>query len=291
MKKLPVILALLLICGGLLTQAAEREARIISLVGIDFATAQALSEDLLSPDGRMVYISSQLAVLVSDYPANVAAIAARLRQVAAATANIRITLRFAGQQTTHNHGFSITTAPWQVRSGSGRSGWPQVEQFELRAQRTDTLRNTTMNLMTLSGQSATIWTGREEPQWHVVESFIRRPGIVLSRHGQPFVWQAYERTIERVGAEMMIQPRLLSNGLIEVNVFPRVTYRTAERRDYLDIETLKTTVIVAPGTDLPIGQNIREHSERLHNLFGPTFFNDANNRSLLDISVRAEVVR
>ncbi len=291
MKKFIAFLALFLISGGLLTQAADREVKIISLGGIDFATAQAISQDLLSPDGRMVYISSQRAVLINDYPDNVAAIEALLGQVTAATPNIRITLSFAGQQRTQSHGFGISGAPWQVRTGSGRAGWPRVEEFELNAQRTDAFRNTAMTLMTLSGNTATIWVGREEPEWRVVEAFISRPDIVLTRNGQPFIWQAYERTIQRVGAEMMIQPRLLANGLVEVNVFPRVTYRTPEGSEHLDVETLKTTVIVAPGRDVPIGQNIREHSERLRSLFGPAFFTDASHRSLLDITVRAEVVR
>ena len=95
-----------------------------------------------------------------------------------------------------------------------------------------------------------------------------------------------------MGSSLQILPRYLGNNLIEVEVFPQVSYLDGNRRKrYVKFERISTKVILRSGQKMNIGGVINKQKDFYTNLFGPDFISDKTGNSILDMTISAEIMK
>ncbi|HNQ99569.1 MAG TPA: hypothetical protein PKN52_06185, partial [Trueperaceae bacterium] len=157
-----------------------------------------------------------------------------------------------------------------------------------------TTQNTSQFIMTMSGHAATLWVGRTIPDPSWLNHVRFRPTVVVMPRGGGAVvipGNDPEWVWSDVGARLMVLPYYLDNGLIDVEIYPEVTYLDGQgRRQAIRTESVSTRLTVRDGQRVSIGGVVDENREFYVNLFGPDLLSRDNSTSILDMYLTCHVM-
>jgi len=156
-------------------------------------------------------------------------------------ANDDIVLSSPGGKIARNNGIRIGVGAGDFRA-----------QFEADLRTTKSTGREEMFLTVLSGSEGSIRVGRE--------TYFDRLGY-WAPGGYTVLFEA-----EFLGADLVVRPRVLADGLIEVELYPRFTARGGRRA--VDVTELATTVRVRDGQAIIVGSATTGRSEVGAALFG-----------------------
>lgn len=247
-----------------------------ALRSLSFEEAREIAEPFLSPEGKLGYASSRGLLIIHDHPANIATVRKLLQEVDTAPVNIRVEVSFAESGEARTGAVGIDTGGVVVvHDGDGThvqgSAVGVVRQTHVRGQ-----ESSSQFVLAGNNRPARIWVGSEvaDPVW-VFEYGCRR-----GWWRQDYVWR-------ELGASLWVQPRLLPDGNIELEVYPKVTARGAEPLA-VDVKELATRVVVAEGQAVSLGGLDEAKSAVYRKLLGVGKVFSGRN---LAVTLRASVMR
>lgn len=234
---------------------------------------------LLSKEGKIVILADRRKVLVQDTGEVLEVVRMAMKGMSAPKANVRISLRFSDNGAHSDQGVRVG---YQVGNRDIQVGDPRLSRnsvvIEGKHRSHTTTSVSTQFLVVQSGRSASIVVGREVP---LVDYFRRLAvGYGIVRQDTAFRW-------ESIGTELAISPRVLGNGLVEVEVTPRITALANGRYQTVDYKTLTTRVTVKPGMEVSIGGFSKASSEFNQNFFQGGSGGSGDQR--IGFSLRADV--
>jgi hypothetical protein len=144
---------------------------------------------------------------------------------------------------------------WPVVVEDGKIKNDSLELSGKRSRRSGSAR-TSGELLTRAGGEAQIWVGEtvKEPMW-------------VYEYGRRRSWWQAEFKEYNFGASLWVRPKLLNTGMIEVQVFPRITSRTGKRLS-VDMKELTVTVYARDGQTVRIGGMDRQKRDAYSKLLG-----------------------
>jgi hypothetical protein len=95
---------------------------------------------------------------------------------------------------------------------------------------------------------------------------VKQP-IWLYQYGRRRAWWQAEFSEYNFGASLWVRPELLPTGLVEVEVFPRITTRTDDRLG-IDVKELTVKVYARDGQTVTIGGMDRQKRDVYSKIFG-----------------------
>lgn len=234
----------------------ERTLKMFRLVHSDYEDIQVLAGEFLSAKGTMRYVKGRNAVVVIDFPDNIAKIKTVIDTLEGhkPPVNIRIKVTFDDVQNSGHAGWGVETrGPVIVENGKVKK--VTVDAHAGKSEKT-TSSQTSQEILTGDGKPARIWVGEtvREPQW-VFEYGYRR------------AWWSGDYVEYNFGASLYVRPKQLNNGLIQVDVYPRLTSRTGKRLR-VDVKELTVSVLARDGQTVAIGGMDEKTCEAYSKIFG-----------------------
>ncbi len=274
---------------------------LIPLQSLPYETAETYCRPLLSAQGTLGHMPERGSVIVHDFRKNVDRIRETIKAMDRPAVNVRVEVDFMGTGSEAQDSLSVDLrrrGDPAVRNNlvfrDGRWVRPNEVRIGGGIQRGRTTQNTSQFIMTMSGHPATLWVGRTipDPSWlnHVrfrptVVVVPRRGGAVIIPGNDPeWVWRD-------VGSRLMVLPYYLDNGLIDVEIYPEVTYLDGEgRRQAIRTESVSTRLTVRDGQRVSIGGVVNDNREFYVNLFGPELLSRDDSTSILDMYLTCHVM-
>lgn len=290
MKRLIAIL--LLICAQTFAAPYHYKIKIIPLKAIGYETTKVICEPWLSKDGKMVYLKDRRAILIHDKQEVIDKIIKFLNDADTKREQIKVTVEFNDNAIIDSKEFGVDSKNWTIKVEDGKVKLPKIDGVNVAKKKGTVTRNTAMSLTTISGGSASLWVGKEVPEINYVELYLARPTTRLRHGGKLLVYADLEFQIRKVGAKLKMRPRLLASGLIEIDLYPEISYISEKgKRGSIEIESLTTTVTVMPNQKVHIGGLVGKKQDEYTSLFGPDFFRSEDSQRILKIFVTASVAK
>ena len=270
---------------------------------LSYDTIKEFCSPMLSKTGTMGYMPEKECVVVFDYKKN----AAKIREfIESATAqipdysnvNIKVEVSYQGV-----YGGGSLGLGGKVSYGGGQNNQLIIRDGKVMKPKSVTVRafdnstrgssNTTQFIVTRSGRPASIWAGKTivDPSW--LNNYKFRPLVIINNKNSTviipgetpdFVWT-------NVGAYLYILPKYLGDGLIDVEVFPVVSYLDGKgKKQAVRVESVSTRVTVKSGFKINIGGIVKGKNDFYSSFFGPNFIGEDNNTNLLDMYLTATVI-
>ncbi len=283
----------LLCCLSVMASDYDFKVRVLPLKSMDYAIVKKFCEPMLSENGAMADLKARRAVLVHDSPVVIEKVRKFIEQADVELKNIRITVEFAGDEVLQQKEFGTgSDGDWGIRVEDGKVKLPKVH--ELKAKKKD-LKNTSVNVMhlvTISGHAASLWVGKQIPEISYIKTYLARPGVKLRRRGKLLVLKDIDFEMRNVGATLRVRPQLLGEGVIMLELYPEISYISDKhhKRDVIQVESLSSKVVVAPGQKVHIGGAVSHKKKGYTNLFGPDFFKSEDGQKILKMYVTAEIL-
>jgi hypothetical protein len=275
--------------------------KLIRLQSLDFRTIDAVCRQWITKGGKLIHDKKLNAVLVYDTPQVVEKIQRFVAQNDSPPVNIRIDIESMGVQPTRDTNFGYRT-PKRHSKGhfvykDGKLVYKAPKKIIINAsdRRGTSSRLNSSFLVTKSGSPASLWSGKTmiDPSWlrwqkgrpdiYVVDN----KGMVVHIEGS-----LNDPKWANVGTALYILPRYLGNGLVEVEIYPTVTYLVGKgRKKTVKVENLSTKLVVKEGQRIPIGGVVSSKSKRYSNLFGPTFLKSREMSDVLNTYLKATVLK
>lgn len=291
MKKGFVLIYLLLSIFSTSIAAYGTTIKVLPLKALDYKTVNLFCRPMLSKGGAMAYLKSQRAVVVNDKKEVIAKIADFIKQAGGELKNIRITIDYAGSGHSQQQEFGLNSQFLGGINNRKRLGSARVHGVVAVNKSFSSARNTQMQLVTISGYAASLWVGKEVPEIKSIRNYILDPRANLYRLGNRVILNSVDFEMRQVGVKLLIRPVLQGDGLIRVELFPEVSYyNKKKRRDSLQVQSLKTAVVVSPGQRVSIGGLVSSKKNGYINLFGPDFFKNGEGQKILKMFVTAKVL-
>jgi len=248
----------------------------VYLRSLSFEEAREIAEPFLSEKGRLGFLASRNLLIIHDYDENIEAVRKAIARIDTDPVNIRITVTFDEARGQSGAAAGVRDAHVTVthRDGDIRVTGSGVVVLGARDRRIRDV--TTQSILTANGRAASIWVGETvaDPVW------VRKYGLL---HG----WWEQEIVTRHLGASLWARPRLLPDGTIEIEVWPRITAR-GRRRLSVDVKEVATRVVTRDGQPVRIGGVDRSRRETYRRLFGiGRVFNGRD----LSITLTPQVVR
>lgn len=293
----------------------EETSKLVPLETVSFKTVKRICDPLLSQKGTIAFLPERNTVIVFDKQSVVDKICALIKKIDMPAVNIRVDVDFleAGKSRNDrlNVRFGNRKTPFinnQIRIVNGKM--VPINRIAVSAGKRSgtTSRNTSQFIMTKSGHAASIWAGRRivDPSW--LRNYRLQPTIIVPVGGGAIVIPGSDNDIvwSDVGASLYVLPRALGNDMIEVEVYPVVSYlvdepkdkrrhrghrRHRRRRQSVRVEDVSTKVTVKSGQRVSIGGVISSNKKFYTNLFGPDFLSRDESSSILDMYLTATIVK
>ncbi len=273
----------------------------IPLKSIDYQTVEQFCRPMLSETGTMGYMPEKNCVVVHDFKKNTAKIREFVESAASQLpdddVNVRVEVEFKGAGKSRKAGFGADLSYPEKQQGkiiiqNGKIVKPERINIDAYDNSGTTSSNTTQFIVTRSGFPARIWAGKRiaDPSWMNNYRFI--PLTIINRNNSTIIIPGNDPDIvwSNVGAYLYILPKYLGDGLIDVEVFPAVSYLDGKRREKsVRVESVSTRLTVKSGQKINIGGIVSGKDSFYRSLFGPDFINIDNNTSLLDMWLTATV--
>jgi len=157
-----------------------------------------------------------------------------------------------------------------------------------------TTRDNSSWIVTQSGRPASIFVGEEivDPTW--LNNYKLVPTVVVMSGGSvvkvpgslpDFKWR-------NVGTYLKVLPTLRDDGIINVEVYPEVSYVDGEgKKQAVKVESVSTSVDVVDGQVIPIGGVIDQHRDFYRDFFNAEFSRTGGGGGLLNITLKATVLK
>lgn len=265
---------------------------------LDYSTIKEQCEKLLSPDAYILTLPERNMIIVHDTAAKIAKIRELIGIVDSPAVNIRIDIISTNTGSAPNDRFSADIKHNDPKEKSKivivdkKIQKPKEINIDIVKGEQRTTRNNSTFLVTQSGKPASIFAGKEivDPNWLLNYKLVPTVivvgggGVVKIPGSTPdFVWR-------NVGSSLKILPILKDNGMIEVQVYPEISYIDGEgKKQAVKVESVTTTLTVANGQTIPLGGVIDKHREFYYNLFGPEFRRTGGG-GVLDMQLKATVI-
>lgn len=275
-------------------------AKLIQLRELKYEEILAIAKSMLSEEGTVGYIRSRNALMVYDQPRFVEKVRRLVADMDRDPVNIRIEIDFRneklleerGTEVTLNYGGKRPAKSPRIVIKDGKVQSPRSVDVRLTDRRTTTRSNTSQSITTRSGGAARLRVATQvaDPTWLKEYTLIPLEG---PRRGEPllFVETTEEREYRDVGSALYVEPTYMDNGLIEVEVFPVVTFVEGKgRKRRFRVQEVRTRVIVRPGQRVHIGGNDKAMRHYVDQLFGPDVRRREKDDDVLDIYLTAHVI-
>ncbi len=276
--------------GTFVYDAEDKEKpETIPLKSIDYENVRKICQPMLSEKGTLSYLSDRNAVLVFDKVKVIKKIRETIEAIDREPVNIRILVEYEGAVNESKQGIAFDWKPdndmhqvddprlkiTKAERGKVKIVGPDGLSLGAENRKTRQSSNNSMFISTMSGHPASIWAEKNivDPVW--LDNYFRQPGVVLIQNGSPYlIAESTPPLIMRnVGSSLMALPRLLDSGLINVELYPEVSYLDGNgRRRSIKVESLTTTVTVANGARVQVGGFGEGKSDAARSIFGPELF-------------------
>lgn len=272
-------LTLLLVCSTIVAIAAAAPVPEFKTYDIGFADASntvAMAGAMLGADGKVFFDASTHHLMVLASSNGHDQVAALIRQVNVPPHNVRIEVKYRGQELNTEREASVSGQGAVVR-GHG----PTRSAFQVRPRLTDTsstlTSSTAQQILVSSGHPASIFVGETVPYLEWIMDYGVRWGVV----GQQIAWQ-------QVGATLVVEPWVIGDGpLIRVRLTPELSGRVDGNPYRTRFTTVATEVVVNDGVPFSLG-GLKENKD-----FYSRFLvgvSQSGARQSLDIELTARIV-
>ncbi|HCE45723.1 MAG TPA: hypothetical protein DET40_19445 [Lentisphaeria bacterium] len=278
----------------------EFKYKLIPLKSIDFAIVDKICRPLLSKDGILTFEEKRGSILVGDYPENIEKIMKFLGDIDTDAVNIRIDVDFlntgssGGENLDVRVGYGKGIQPNQVIIVDGKVVKPK--SIDISASKTSggETRNTSQFIVTKSGFPASLFVGRTiaDPSWLYNYKFLP-PTVVVGGGSSVIIPASIPGFVMRdVGAKLMVLPKLRDDGLIEVEIYPEVSYIDGKgAKSSVRVESIVTKLTVQDGQKIYIGGAVSSNMNFYKSLFGPTLLSSDGKSNVLDMYLKASVMK
>lgn len=262
--------------GGAVQIKPPVDTGFYALRSIDPEEAKEIARQFLSPDGKVGYVASRNLLVITDYPDRVESVKKVLKEMDSDPVNIRVEVSFLSAGETRDTGIGVEHGGIRItRETGGHTRVTGRGSLTLRDHRDTTSGESTQSVLAGNNRPARIWVGRTVPD-----------PVWIFNYGCNQGWWQRDVVWQDLGASLWVRPRLLPDGRIEVQVYPKVTFR-GDRDIGVEVREVASTVVVADGQSMPLGGLDESRREVYTRLLGRDSVFNGNS---LDISVRASVL-
>jgi hypothetical protein len=280
---------------------ANREVtELIPLQSLTYAEVEQHCRPLLSPVGTLGNMPERGSVIVHDHQKNVNQIRAMIKALDRPAVNVRVEIDFMNTGRDAQDSLNVRLSrPGDPAVGNNlvfRDGkWVRPTEVRVNASRNrgSTTRNTSQFIMTMSGHPATLWVGKTIPDPSWLNNVRFTPTVVIMGGGGAVIIPGNdpEWVWRDVGARLMVLPYYRDNGLIDVEIYPEVTYLDGKgRHQAIRTESVSTRLTVQNGQRISIGGVVNDNREFYTNLFGPQLLSRDDSTSVLDMYLTCHVM-
>ena len=276
----------------------EMRYRLIPLGMMDYEVVKSVCSGWLSADGMIRHEKKRGSVMVYDYPDVIAKIrkfiASNMEEPGTGGHNIRVEVSFDGSS-----GSRVTD--WQRGDNAVRHGRVVISGgkynipsgVEYRAPLSSLSASSSFSkqfIVVRDGYSAKLWVGenRVDPRWlngliGTNIKYLKDGGTVITKYGVDD-----ELLFVDVGAVLMVRARLLGNNMIEVELYPEISYINGEgAQSSIEVRSIATRVVVRAGARINIGGMISSKLSYYRELFGKQLYRRVNGGNVLNMYLRA----
>jgi len=197
----------------------------------------------LSPGGKIVVDERTNALIVKDYPENLAQIEAILKDTDVPTPQVVVNVKFLGNEK------SSTTGIY-AGAKKTKNGWVIAAQPNISG--SDSSISTSMKLMIMSGSDGFIKMGEQIPYTQWFYQYCLGRGYI----GQAVVFK-------EVSTGFFVSPQVMEDHIV-VSIAPGIYYHDGKNRNMIRFVECQTTVSVKDGQTVVIGVgNTKEESTNL----------------------------
>lgn len=285
--------------------------KLVYLANTPYSIVEQFCKPMLSPTGNMAYLKERQSVIIYDKKSNVDKVVAFIKKIDVPSVNIRIDVDFLGSGRTQNDHLNVrfgnTKTPGINNKIIFRDGkMVKIDRVDIDASRRSgtTTRNTSQFIVTQSGHPASLWVGKTvvDPSWlrnRKLSPVLMFPGysnkiIVVPDVDNDIQWRD-------IGSSLYVVPTYIGNGKIKLELYPVVSYLEDDPSDVKNsrkhirknvmVQDLKTSLVLNDGQRISIGGLIGSKKEVYTSLFGPELFSRDSDNSVLDMYVRATVIK
>jgi len=274
----------------------EQLYKLIPLRSMEFSTVEKICKPWMSENGVLTHEKKRSAIIAYDYPDIIERIQKFLKDTDRERVNIRVEVEFdnvhGGDRVEWNRKRD-TEGTITIRGGQHQI--PKGINIELPINQSSSgSRNSIQMLMTQSGLPASLWVGENSvhPQW--LNNMIGTKEVTYQDGRTVTISEGIDTELlfVDVGAKLMVRPRYLDGGLIEVEVYPEISYKNRKGgQESIEVESLKTRVVVREGSRINIGGMVNSKLDSYKNIFGKKLYKRVNGRNVLNMYLRATVVK
>ncbi|HBC85776.1 MAG TPA: hypothetical protein DCZ94_02355 [Lentisphaeria bacterium] len=277
----------------------EFKYKLIPLKSLDFTTVESICKPLLSEGGILTYEEKRGSILVGDAPEVIAKIVKILEDIDPDAVNIRIDIDFlntgsgAGGGVNVEVGYGPGVKPNQIIINNGKVVHPKTYSVSASKKSDTTIRNNSQFITTKSGFPATLFVGQTiaDPSWLNNYKFLP-PTVVVTPASTVIIPTAPGFLMRDVGSKLMVLPKLRDDGLIDVEIYPEVSYIDGKGANQaVRVENIVTKLTVEEGQRISIGGVVSSNQNFYKNLFGPQFLAVDNKTNVLDMYLKATVMK
>jgi type II secretory pathway component GspD/PulD (secretin) len=266
---------------------------------LDYGTIKAQCDKMLSPDGYILYVPERNVLIVHDTAKTIDKIRELVEVVDMPSVNIRIEIGSTNMGSSPNDSLSVDIGYDNPKEKGklvivdGKIVKPKTITIDANKGTQTNTRNNSSWIVTQSGKAASLFVGKEivDPSW--LNNYKLVPTVIVTGGGSvvtvpgnlsDFRWR-------NVGTSLKVLPTLKDNGLIDVEVYPELSYLDGKgKREAVKVEGVSTRLTVREGQIIPLGGVIDEHREFYYNLFGPEFKRTGGG-GVLNMTLKATILR
>ncbi|GEM_PF-1634782 len=277
----------------------EFKYKLIPLKSLDFSTVDSVCRPMLSKDGILTYEEKRGSILVGDTPEVIAKIMKVLEDIDPEAANIRIDIDFMNTGSGASGGVNVEVGygkgikPNQVIIVDGKVVKPKSIDIKASNNSDTNIRNNSQFITTKSGYPASLFVGKTiaDPSW-LYNYKLFAPTVVVGGGSTIIIPNTPGFVMRDVGSKLMVLPRLRDDGLIDVEIYPEVSYIDGKgAKKSVRVESIVTQLTVQEGQRISIGGAVSSQKEFYKNLFGPQFLSIDNKTNVLDMYLKATVLK
>lgn len=278
----------------------EVSPAVIPLQSIDYDTIEAMCRPLLSDKGVMTYEANRHSVLIVDNKEVIAKVREIIGGLDMPAANIRIDVDFnntgsSGEENLDVRvGYGKGVQPNQIIINNGKIVRPKSIGINATDRHGTTTRNNSQSITTMSGSPASLFVGETiaDPSWLYNYKFLP-PTVIVGGGSTIIIPSAIPGFVMRdVGSKLMVLPRLRDDGLIDVEIYPEVSYVDGKgKKKSVRVESVSTKLTVQEGQRINIGGAVSSNLNFYKNLFGPSLLSRDDNTNVLDMYLKASVLK
>lgn len=278
----------------------ETSPAVIPLQSIDYDTIDRMCRPFLSDTGVMTYEVNRHSVLVVDNKEVIAKIKEIIGALDVPAANIRIDVDFQNTGSSDKEnldvkvGYGKGVKPNQLIINDGKVVKPKSIGINAADRHSTQIRDNSQSITTMSGCPASLFVGKTiaDPSWLYNYKFLP-PTVIVGGGSTIIIPSATPGFVMRdVGSKLMVLPRLRDDGLIDVEIYPEVSYLDGKgKKQAVRVENVSTRLTVQDGQRISIGGAVSSNLDFYKNLFGPRLMSRDDNTNVLDMYLKASVLK